>query len=214
MFQMRSLLYPSIILFLFFTGCDPVKKTQFSSVSEASFKSPVWSSPFRTGFEKALFRTSLDMADKHLTGISIIKRTSDSSFHFTFANEIGMTYFDMELFRNKYKPDYIFDPLKKKSFLKVLQRDLSVMFFSVSEGKPTRKYIQKGSGEAVYMYLGRNLYVWIDTRHNTLTELAGWSNYFDGVMVGFREYENGFPGEIQILNPKIKLVLTFNLLGY
>ena len=211
---MRSLLYPSIILFLFFTGCDPVKKSQFSSVSEASFKSPVWSSPFRTGFEKALFRTSLDIADKHLTGISIIKRTSDSSFHFTFANEIGMTYFDMELFRNKYKPDYIFDPLNKKTFLKVLQRDFSVLFFSVPEGKPTRMFIQKGSGEAVYMYLGQNLYALIDTRQNMLTALAGWSNYFDAVIVGFREYDNGFPVEIRIVNPKIKMVLTFNLLGH
>ncbi len=211
---MRSLIFPSLILVLFLAGCDPVKKSQFNSAGEAPFKAPVWVSPFHEGFEKALFRTSLDVAERHLTGISIIKRTSDSSFHFTFANEIGMTYFDIEVFRNSYKPDYIFDPLNKKSFLKILQRDFSVMFFSVSEGKPTRKYIQKDSGEAVYMYLKQNLYAWIDTRQNTLTGLAGWSNYFDAVMVGFREYNNGFPTEIRILNPKIKLVLTFNLLGH
>jgi len=211
---MRSSLFLSIVLVLLFPACNPIKKSQFNSGSEASFNTPVWSTPFLTGFDKALFRTSMDVADKHLTGISIIKKTSDSSFHFTFANEIGMTYFDMELFRNKFKPDYIFEPLNKKSFLKILQRDFSVLFFSVSEGRPTRKYIQRGSGEAAYMYLGLNLYAWIDTRQNTLTELAGWSNYFDAVIVGFREYNNGFPGEIQITNPKIKMVLTFNLLGH
>jgi len=211
---MRSLLFLNIILILFLTACDPVKKSQLSSVHETSFKIPAWSSPFQTGYEKALFRTSLDVADKHLTGISIIKRTSDSSFHFTFANEIGMTYFDMDLFRDTYKPDYIFDPLNRKTFLKVLQRDFSILFFSVSEGKPTRKYIQKGSGEAVYMYLGLNLYAWINTRQNTLTNLAGWSSYFDAVLISFKEYNNGFPNEIKILNPKIKMVLTFYLLGH
>ncbi|MCX6240438.1 MAG: hypothetical protein NTX43_01330 [Bacteroidetes bacterium] len=211
---MRNLLSLNIILFLCLTACNPVNKSQLSSSGETSFKVPVWSSPFLKAYNKALFRTSLNIADKHLTGISIIKRTSDSSFHFTFANEIGMTYFDMELYRNKFKPDYIFDPLDKKSFLKVLQRDFSVLFFSFSEGKPTRKYIQKGSGEAVYMYLGLNLYVWMDIRQNTLTGLAGWSNYFDAIIVKFREYENGFPGEIQIENPRIGMTLTFNVLGH
>ncbi|MCX6284795.1 MAG: hypothetical protein NTW31_11245 [Bacteroidetes bacterium] len=167
------------------------------------------------GFEKALFRTSLDVADKHLTGISIIKKTSDSSFHFTFANEIGLTYFDMEFYRDTYRPDYIFDPINKKSFLKILQSDFSILFFSESAGKkPLRKYIQNGSGEAVYLYLGINLYAWMDTKQNSLTELVGWSNYFDAVIVGFREYENGFPNEIRIMNPKIHMTLTFNFLGH
>ncbi|MEI7490967.1 MAG: hypothetical protein WCK92_06190 [Bacteroidota bacterium] len=212
---MRSLISLNIILILLLSACDPVKKSTLSLSLEKSDKAPVWSSPFRNGFEKALFRTSLDVADKHLTGISIIKKTSDSSFHFTFANEIGLTYFDIEILKETYRPDYIFDPINKKSFLKILQRDFSVLFFSESTGKqPLRKYIQNGSGEAVYLYIGIKLYAWMDTKQNSLTGLVGWSNYFDAVIVSFREYENGFPNEIRIVNPKINMTLTFNFLGH
>ncbi|MCX6285741.1 MAG: hypothetical protein NTY96_01325 [Bacteroidetes bacterium] len=212
---MQSLIFLNLVLILFLSACDPVKKSTLSTSPENSYKAPAWNSPFLKDFEKALFRTSLDVADKHLTGISIIKRTSDSSFHFTFANEIGMTYFDMEIFRNKYKPDYIFDPINKKSFLKILQRDFAILFFSESPGKqPLRKYLQKGSGEVVYLYLGLKLYAWMDTKQNTLTGLVGWSNYVDAVIVSFKEYDHGFPNEIRIVNPKIKMILTFNFLGH
>ena len=210
---MRSLVYRSLILILFFPACNPVKKSTLISSPQGSTKIPVWSSPFMKGFEKTLFRTTLDVADKHLTGISIIKKTSDTSFHFTFANEIGMTYFDMEIYRKTYRPDYIFDPINKKSFLKILQRDFSILFFSASEGKPVRRYIDKSTGEAIYMYLGLNLYAALDTHEKTLIKLIGWSNYFDAVLVNFTEYENGFPNQVQIVNPKIKMVLTFNMLG-
>ncbi|MCX6281288.1 MAG: hypothetical protein NTU51_04945 [Bacteroidetes bacterium] len=210
---MRSLLFLNIILLLLLSACDPVKKSTLSLSQENQYKAPTWSSPFLKGFEKALFRTSLDVADKHLTGISIIKRTSDSSFHFTFSNEIGLTYFDMELYRNGFRPDYIFDPINKKSFLKILQSDFALLLFSESEGKPTRRYVQKGSGDAVYMYLGMHIYAFMDIKHNNLTGLAGWSNYFDAVLVRFEDYESGFPKEVQILNPKIKMVLTFTFLG-
>lgn len=210
---MRNSVYLNIILVFLIQACNPVKKSTLTSSPEGTFKVPVWSSPFIKGFDKALFRTTLDIADKHLTGISIIKKTSDSSFHFTFANEIGMTYFDMELYKKSYRPDYIFDPINKKSFLKILQNDFSILLFSASEGKPVQRYVEKKTGEAVYLYFGIKLYALLDTHEKTLTRLIGWTNYFDAVIVNFSQHENGFPNEVQIVNPKIKMVLTFNLLG-
>ena len=210
---MRNSVYLNLLIIFFLQACDPVKKSTLATSPEGTYKVPVWSSPFIKDFDKALFRTTLDVADKHLTGISIIKKTSDTSYHFTFANEIGMTYFDMEIFKKSYRPDYIFDPINKKSFLRILQRDFSILFFSASEGKPVRRYIDKSTGEAVYMYLGTNLYAALDTHEKTLTKLIAWSNYFDAVLVNFTDHQNGFPNQVQVVNPKIKMVLTFNLLG-
>jgi hypothetical protein len=210
---MRSLLYLNFLFLLLFSACDPVKKSTLNSVSAEKVKLPSWRSPFTREFDKALFRTNLEVANKQLSGISIIKRTSDSSFHFTFANEIGLTYFDLEIYRHNFRADYVFDPVNKKSFLKILQNDFSILFFSASEGKPARKYISKVTGEAVYMYLGLRLYAMMDINENTLTGLAGWNNYFDAVFVTFQEYSNGFPNEIRIMNPKINLTLTLNFIG-
>jgi len=211
---MRNFLYLNTFLILLLTACVPVKKSQFSASPNDPEKAPVWHSPFIDGFEKGLFRTSMHIADKHLTGISIIKRTSDSSFHFIFANEIGMTYFDMEIYKKSFRPDYIFEPINKKAFLKILQENFSIMLYSRSERKPVRAFIEKASGEEVYLYLGQNLYVWIDRKQNNLVRLAGWTNYFDAAIIKFSEYTNGFPGEIQVENPKINMVITFNLIGH
>ncbi|MEI6887672.1 MAG: hypothetical protein ACOYM0_05895 [Bacteroidales bacterium] len=211
---MKYLLSLNIVFILLLTACDPVKKSQLSPSGKGSFKIPEWSSPFLKGFEKALFHTSLDVAGKHLSGISIIKRTSDTSFHFTFANEIGMTYLDMEVFRKTYKADYIFEALNRKSFLKVLWSDFSMMLFSSSERKPVRMYLDNESEESVYFFLRQSMYTWINTKEMNLTRLVGWSNYFDAVMINFSEYDAGFPSEIKISNPRIRMVLTFSLLGH
>jgi len=208
------LLYLNLVLLFINSACDPIKKSQLGSYQTGIHEQPEWSSPFLKGFEKGLFRTSMEVTDKRLTGISIIKKTSDSSFHFTFANEIGMTYFDIELYRKSYRADYVFDPINNKAFLKILHRDFYVLLFSNCEQRPTRKYIPKSGNEEVFYYIGLNLCVWINPKDNSLTRLAGWSNYFDEAIINLKEYDNGFPDEIQIENPRISMVLTLSLLGH
>ena len=88
------------------------------------------------------------------------------------------------------------------------------MLFSRFESKPVRKYIDTESEETVYYFLRQNLYVWIDGSEKNITGLAGWSNYFDAVLIRFKEYNEHFPSEILIENPRIRMVLTLNLLGH
>ena len=120
---MRSFRFLNIVTLLILTACSPVKKSQFTACSTGSFHAPSWTSPFRQDFEKALFHASMDVKDKHLSGIAVIKRTSDTSFHFTFANEIGITYFDLEILKENYQLIYVFEPMNKKALLNILFHD-------------------------------------------------------------------------------------------
>jgi len=121
---MRSLPYLSIFTIFLLTSCTPVKKSQLSACPKGSYTAPLWSSPFLKGYEKALFHTTMDVKGNYLSGITIIKKTSDSSFHFTFANEIGITYFDLEIMKDNYHSVYIFEPMNKPAFLKIFFHDL------------------------------------------------------------------------------------------
>lgn len=210
---MKSLLYLSIFTIIILTACSPVKKSQLSACPKGSYKAPSWKSPFLESFEKALFHTTLDIKGKHLSGITIIKRTSDTSFHFTFANEIGITYFDLDILKDNVHPLYVFEPMNKKSFLKILAYDLKLLLFSDSKCGNPEKFIQKSSGNEVFSYPGMNLFVWPDSGTGRISELAGWTNPFDAAVIGFNPGSGTFPSHIIISNPRIKLSLEMSLLG-
>lgn len=210
---MRSFLFLNIASLLILTACAPVKKSQFTACPKGSFQAPAWSSPFRQDFEKALFHASMDVKDKHLSGIAIIKRTSDTSFHFTFANEIGITYFDLEILKDNYQSIYVFEPMNKSALLKILFRDFNLLLFSDSKCGNPDKYLQKGSGKEVFSYPGLNLYVWMAKENGLVSKLVGWTNPYDAAIIEFNDYSKAFPSDIQLSNPTIKLSLCLNLLG-
>jgi hypothetical protein len=209
---MRSLRFLSLILIIVAVSCSPVRTSKLTEVKH-DVKFPDWESPFTRDFDKAMFKASLDVKGKHLSGIALIKKTSDTSFHFSFANEIGMTYFDLELWKDSYRADYVFGPLNKKAFLKILQHDFSILFFTGSfYGKPSH-YLDPVTRDDIYFYSGAHLFAYLEKESRKLTRLAGWSSVVDAVLIGFEYTQNPFPSGINILNPRIGMLLDLNLLG-
>jgi len=209
---MRSLRSLSLILIVVAVSCSPVRTSKLTSVKH-DVKIPDWESPFARDFDKAMFKASLDVKGKHLSGIALIKKTSDTSFHFSFANEIGMTYFDLELWKDSYRTDYVFGPLNKKAFLKILQHDFSILFFTGSFcGKPAH-YLDPVTLDDIYFYSGAHLFAYLGKDSRKLTRLAGWSSVVDASLIGLEYTQGPFPSGINILNPRIGMLLDLNLLG-
>ncbi|MEI8006225.1 MAG: hypothetical protein WCI48_08455 [Bacteroidota bacterium] len=209
---MRSLRYLSAILLIVVVSCSPVKKSTLTEVKHDD-KAPEWESPFSKDFDKAMFKASLDVRGKHLSGIALIKKTSDTSFHFSFANEIGMTYFDLELWKDSYRCDYVFGPLNKKAFLNILQHDFRVLLFTGSFcGNPSH-YKDPVTLDNIYYYSASSLFAYFNKENGKLTRLAGWSNLVDAVLIGLEYTQGPFPSGINILNPRIGMLLDLNLLG-
>jgi len=209
---MRSLLSLSIILLIFAVSCSPVKTSNFTEVKHDE-KNPEWESPFSKDFDKAMFKVSLEVKGKYLTGIALIKKTSDTSFHFSFANEIGMTYFDLELWKDAYRSDFVFGPLNKRAFLKILQHDFRILLFTGSFcGNPTH-YKDPVTLDNIYFYSKAKLFAYFNKDSRKLTRLAGWSNLVDAALIGIEYTQGPFPSGINIINPRIGMLLDLNLLG-
>jgi hypothetical protein len=115
-------------------SCSPARQSQGSA---GTGKSMPETSPFGTGFTKALFKASLDVRENHLSGFLMVKRTSDTSIRMVFANEIGMTLFDLEFVDREFIAHYVLDAMNKKAFVNILRQDFRVMLFSLGKRSET-----------------------------------------------------------------------------
>ena len=131
---------------LFLAGCATARKNNFPPAVPAVSTSSPWESPFISGFEKALFRTSLQIRDFTLSGITLVKKSSDSSFRVVMTSEIGMTFFDIELRDAKFIPHYIFAPLNYRPVKKILEENFRVLLLPQTIAQKVSPSIDKQTG--------------------------------------------------------------------
>jgi len=89
-----------------------------------------WDQVFGKDFQKALYRTTIDISKHHLTGFIFIKKTSDTSYRILFSNDFGMQIFDFEFLENKFIVHFCFPSLDRKSLLKLLDTDFRILLFT------------------------------------------------------------------------------------
>jgi hypothetical protein len=204
---MRSSLFLSLFLSLLLWGCSPVDQSTLIKVGKATLARSSWESPFMGMFEKSLFRTTMDIREFHLTGYTMIKKSADTSYRIVFANDIGMTIFDVEFLRSKFICHYIFTPMQKKALLKIIEADLrALMFYSFSTDDLVQ-FTDKKNGAPVLYVSKSNNYYYIDPKTSYVTEIAGGTNPWDKYRIEF-EYPTGtFVQKIRLYNPGIGLII-------
>ena len=117
------------LLLLILVSCSPAGKGSGSSKQNWSATPPL--SCFSGTFGKVLFKSTLDIRDQNLTGFLLLKRTSDTSYRIVFANEIGMTLFDLGFTGGKFVVNYVFEAMNKKILLKLFEKDFRYLIFGV-----------------------------------------------------------------------------------
>lgn len=86
---------------------------------------------FDDDFEKALYKTDINIYGNDLTGITIIKKT-DSAMRVVSVSELGMKYFDFEFPYNQQEEPivhYIMEPLNKKLLVNMIKKDFGLLFY-------------------------------------------------------------------------------------
>lgn len=78
-------------------------------------------------FASVRYRASIDVLDKHLSGILIFKTMEDESIRSIFLNEMGVTFFDMTFYKNSYVYNAIMNSLDKKAVKISLAKDLGMI---------------------------------------------------------------------------------------
>jgi len=143
---MKYFLYVSLLLIIVYS-CSSANQTSINHPAKGKTLSP--SPGFNGNFEKALFKASLDIRNQHLSGFLLIKKTADSTYRIVFANEIGMTLFDLGFQESQFKVHYIFEPMKKKILLRLFENDFKRLIFDIerSNSNPLMKTIFQYEGQ-------------------------------------------------------------------
>lgn len=118
---MRYLLF-SIALVL--ASCSSEYKSMKASPVDLSCAKKV----MPTGLSTSWYDASVDILDKHISGLLLIKVMPDSTTRLVFTNEGGVTYFDMAFdTAGQFKVHYMMKQLNRKQVVQTLKTDFELM---------------------------------------------------------------------------------------
>lgn len=121
---MQNLWLNSVLLLVlsFLTACShkipKVQTTQDSS--RDSLQSPY----FQHGDSLYLFKTTVETYGKTIGGILILKSTTADTLKATFISQVGLKFFDMEIYKDTFLVKDVIPQLNIKGVLKTLQDDI------------------------------------------------------------------------------------------
>ena len=122
----RTLYFLFISLLLELTACtsayDHLRKSEVVPCPVSTFKPVI---PY------ALYATSVDVLNKHLSGLLAVKSVPDSSIYTVFQSEMGLTYFEFEWERTgKFHARNVINKMNRKSVINALRKDFELMLMN------------------------------------------------------------------------------------
>ena len=226
---MKSLWFISI-LFLLIAGCVPIKPL---NVTRDKSRITHYASPVTNN----LFKATLDIKKHHLTGLLLIKRMDapppppqteiappptpsqtgigekGGIYRIVFANEMGMTFFDLEIQPDSFKVVSCFESLNKKALMKIFETDFRLLA-GIDPVQNEKVYRQKATNNQILYSKSGRYKIWqtYSPSGDTLYSTAGKSSFADPVIIMYFNYKAGFPSKITIKNPVIGMNMSLRLL--
>lgn len=138
-FPKLYLLLNSLLFCLFFLSCSISKyKSKTVSASEKlSFDHilPVID-PKGTAIK---YKATIDVLNKHFSGLVIVKRIDSITTHVVFITELGMKMFDLEKKDTSFQMVYVFEPMNKPNLISVLKTNFKNMLLMDVYGKTSNR---------------------------------------------------------------------------
>jgi hypothetical protein len=151
---------PLISMLFAVTGCT----TLYSGLQKTA-ADPGCLQKFKPVFTSALYNAHIDVTDKHLSGLLVIKKMPDSSTRLVFSNEMGFTFFDFEFSKaGAFKIYRIVEQMNKKPVIRTLKKDFEIVLMQQQQGSAV--YALQGEGlvytaypqaQGVYYYITDSL---------------------------------------------------------
>jgi hypothetical protein len=89
-------------------------------------------------FESTRYRASIDVLNKHLSGILIVKTMEDGTIRTVFMNVAGATFFDISFKTDSYLYNKVMESLDKKAVKKTLAKDIGMIVMQgIYKGLPS-----------------------------------------------------------------------------
>ncbi len=154
---------------------------------------------FRPAFNVALYKTQVDVAGNHLSGLLLIKRMPDTTLRMVFSNEMGFTFFDFEFGKNgSFKVYSVISQMNRKAVLKTLQHDLELLLMQDMDF--SNAFVRKNDGQLYHVFpKGNGFHYYItDSTAGKLLRLERASRKKVVAQTIMMNYVDGIPDTIGI----------------
>jgi hypothetical protein len=121
-YRIISLLLSSLIL----ASCSYNKVASFKNKTDTPITTSVIK-PVIPETNAVKYKASIDVLNKHFTGLIVLKQTDAETKHLVFVTELGMRMFDFEMKGDSMRPVFVFDALNKPKLVSALVRNFETI---------------------------------------------------------------------------------------
>lgn len=105
--------------------------------------------PFIPDSSASKYRATIDVLNRHFSGILIVKKVSETESRAAFVTELGMRMFELLVRGDSLTVDYAFEPLQRPSVLQALKVNFSdLMLVWLKDRKADLRYV---AGDSCYV---------------------------------------------------------------
>ena len=226
---MKNSWFLSILLVLLAMGCESIQPSHITHDQSRVIRDGSYVTHYASPLTSHLFRATLDIKKHHLTGLLLIKRMDSTApsgtpipvwggagggvYRIVFANEIGMTFFDLEMQRDSFKVISCFESLNKKALMKIFETDFRLLT-GIDPVQHKKIYRQTTTNNRIFFSKAGRYKIWqtYSPSGDSLYTTAGKSTFADPVIIKYFNYEAGFPSRITFENPVIGMNMSLRLL--
>jgi len=122
------------------------------------------------------FKASIDVLNKHFSGIVIVKQTDSITTHVIFVTELGMKMFDLEKKDTSLNMVYVFEPMNKPKLINVLKTNFKNMLLMDVYNKNSKTGFLKSKQKIYELINGKEKRYFLVTASNKLTTQATFLN--------------------------------------
>lgn len=122
------------------------------------------------------YKTSIDVLNKHFTGLIIFKKTDAETRHLVFITELGMTMFDFVIKGDSMTPVSVFEGLNKPQTINALVRNFETIFMVKWVNKNLEKR-EKSGKVALYLKDGKHERFFLEDDGNMRSYQEQWVFY-------------------------------------
>jgi len=164
---------------------------------------------FRPVFQSDLYRTTVEVNGKEITGLLLIKTMPDSSIRIVFSNEFGIKFFDFEFSgRDQFKIYSIVPQMDKKPVITTLRKDFELLLFKHTD--TGNAYALRNNGEFFHGFpqeSGVNYYV-TDSACGSLIKMQRASSTKPVVEAKFFPDKTGSPDSVDISHKNFNFTIA------
>lgn len=181
-YRIIFLLLSSLIL----SSCAYHKLASYKKRSDVQVSSVI--KPVIPESNAVKYKASIDVLNRHFTGLIVLKQTDPETKHLVFVTELGMRMFDFEMKGDSMKPVFVFDALNKPKLVNALVRNFETILL-VKWLNKTAEIRDKSGKEVLHLkdkehhsFLSKNSdqYVteqWVFNKHKKETRTIYTNNY-------------------------------------